>query len=276
MVEPGRSDGRQRLYSDEDVERLRLLRLAVDGGRRISDVAGLGREELAALALGDQVGSVAARDLPVLDPVALVECLDAIEQLDAARLEDTLNRQLLAAGSLNLIEGLVAPLMVEIGERWHDGRLRASHEHLATEVLRGLVARILSRSRPQSPRGTVVIATTPGQRHEVGGLLAAAAAVQEGWRTVYLGADLPTDDIIEAARQVEAGAVALSFAFRADDSDDLDQIRRVADALAPDVQLVVGGSAARDARAELVTLGALVPEDLVAFRATLDRLAGPA
>lgn len=270
VVEPGRSGGRQRLYSDDDVERLRLLKLAVDGGRRISEVAGLEREELTTLALGDQVGRVASRSLPSVDPVALVECLEAIEQLDAVRLEETLSRQLLTAGSVNVIEGLVAPLMVEVGGRWHEGRLAASHEHLATEVLRGLVARVLARSQPRAPRGTLVIATTPGQRHEVGGLLAAAAAAQERWRTVYLGAELPADEIAGAVRQVHAGAVALSFAFRNEDSDDIAEIRQLTHALPANVKLIVGGAAAQEARAELVALGAVVVENLGAFRRTLE------
>jgi methanogenic corrinoid protein MtbC1 len=163
--------------------------------------------------------------------------------------------------------------MVEVGRRWHEGRLQASHEHLATEVLRGLVSRILARFQPRSPKGSVVIATTTGQRHEVGGLLAAAAAAQQQWRSVYLGAQLPAEDIAGAAKQVGAGAVALSFAFRNDAVDDLEEIRGVAHRLAPGTRLLVGGTAALDTRAELVALGATVVADLTEFRSALDDIA---
>ena len=54
VVEPARSGGRQRLYSDQDVERLRLLRSAVEEGRRISEVANLSAKELTALVLEDR------------------------------------------------------------------------------------------------------------------------------------------------------------------------------------------------------------------------------
>src|SRR3954471_8837532 len=48
-VEPGRSETRRRFYSDEDIERLLLLRRVVNTGRGISQVAGLSNAELEAL-----------------------------------------------------------------------------------------------------------------------------------------------------------------------------------------------------------------------------------
>ena len=93
---------------------------------------------------------------------------------------------------------LNGPLLVEVGRLWHEGRLRASHEHLATQVARGVVASILDEMRPPLARGTLVVATTAHQRHEVGGLMAAAAAAQEGGRVVYLGPDLPAPASFQA------------------------------------------------------------------------------
>ena len=132
VVEPARSEGRQRLYSDEDVERLRLLRLTVEQGRRISAVADLSTKELAALVLEDQVEtSVTPHPTPV-HTATLLDCLDAIGHLDDLRLQNLLRRRLLEVGGSELIEGLIAPLMVEVGRLWHEGRLSAGHEHLAT------------------------------------------------------------------------------------------------------------------------------------------------
>ena len=269
VVEPGRSGGGQRLYSDADVERLRLLRLVVDGGRRISDVSDLDTEELARIAVEDRVESATTQALPVVDPVALVDCIDAIERLDAVRLEEILHRQLLSAGSQNLIEGLVAPLMVEVGRRWHEGQMLASHEHLATGVLRGLVSRILAEAQPRDPKGVLVVATTAGQAHEVGGLMAAATAAQDGWRVVFLGAQLPVEDIIASVKQVGADALALSYAYENQDTDDLSHICEILQTLPPRVLRLVGGAAALEKRPILTEFGARVIEDLASFREEL-------
>ena len=269
VVSPGRTDGGQRLYSDEDIERLRLLRLVVEGGRRISDVAEMPTEELSRVAVEDRVESATTHALPVMDPVALVDCLDAIERLDAVRLQEVLHRELLSTGSQNLIEGLVAPLMVEVGRRWHEGTLLAAHEHLATGVLRGLVARILADAQPRDPKGVLVVATTAGQAHEVGGLMAAATAAQEQWRVVYLGAQLPADEIVASVKQVDADALALSFAFDNRDYDDLRDIGAVFEALPARVLRLIGGAGAIRRRSELASMGAAVVDDLGGLRGAL-------
>ena len=51
VVDPTRTEGGQRLYSDEDVRRLSLLRQAVEEGRSISQVVELTTEELQGLVM---------------------------------------------------------------------------------------------------------------------------------------------------------------------------------------------------------------------------------
>jgi methanogenic corrinoid protein MtbC1 len=271
VVEPARSEGRQRLYSDEDVERLRLLRLTVEQGRRISTVADLSTEELATLVLEDQVETSVTPHPTTLHTAALLDCLDAIGHLDDLRLQHLLRRHLLEVGGMELIEGLVAPLMVEVGRLWHEGRLSPSHEHLATEVSREILATILMESQPLHPRGTILVATTVQQRHEVGALMAAAAAAQEGWHVVYLGADLPARDIVEACEEVKADFLALSFAYRNPDANDLQEIESIAKELAGRTSVLIGGDAAISSRKRLIARGVLVVEDLTAFRSELAR-----
>jgi DNA-binding transcriptional MerR regulator/methylmalonyl-CoA mutase cobalamin-binding subunit len=272
VVEPARSAGRQRLYSDRDVERLRLLRLAVDEGRRISEVADLSTEELSKLVLEDQAQIPPAKVPSTVPTAILLDCMDAILQLDGVRLRNLLTHQLLAEGTAGLIEGLVGPMLVEVGRLWHEGRLTAGQEHLATQVTRDVVARILLDSQPSITRGVLVVATTAGQRHEVGGLMAAAEAAQEGWRVVYLGADLPARDIVDACQRVEADVLALSYVYLNPDADDLGQIESIAEELAGRTSVLVGGSAAVDSREQLTATGALVVEDLAAFRSELSRI----
>lgn len=274
VVEPARSEGRQRLYSDEDVERLRLLRLTVEQGRRISAVADLSTKELAALVLEDQVETSVTPHSTSVHTATLLDCLDAIGQLDGVELQNLLRWRLLEVGSSELIEGLIAPLMVEVGRLWHEGRLSAGHEHLATQVSREIVAAILADSQPSHPRGTILVATAAHQRHEVGALMAAVAAAQEGWRVVYLGADLPARDIVEACDKVKAGILALSFAYRNPDANDLQEIESIAKELAGHTSVLIGGSAAVSSRERLVAVGVVVVEDLAAFRAELARFAG--
>src|SRR5690606_5716948 len=62
--------------------------------------------------------------------------LQAAERLDDAALHRLLLRALVSLRPLDFIEGVVEPLLYEVGERWHQGQLRPSHEHAVSIAVR--------------------------------------------------------------------------------------------------------------------------------------------
>jgi methylmalonyl-CoA mutase cobalamin-binding subunit len=85
----------------------------------------------------------------------------------------------------------------------------------------------------------------------------------------YLGADLPAEDIAEAADRTRARAVALSVIYPPGDRAVSDELRRLRTALPKDVALLVGGAAASTYGAVLDEIGALRIGDLEEFRGQL-------
>jgi DNA-binding transcriptional MerR regulator len=276
VVQPHRSETRRRLYSDADIERLRLLREVTRSGRRISDLAGLSRLELIALAReemrerpgrerGPEVESRRAADF-------LADALRALERLDVAALRDCLRAASVDLGVIDLLQGVVTPFLMDVGERWHRGELRIYHEHLATASVRSLLEQ-LRAALGNDRQGPVAIATTPaGQQHELGALTAALIAAAEGWRTAYLGPDMPAEEIAAAARRYGASAVLLGLTYLQDPTASRKEIEAVLELLPSEVKLVVGGRDAERLRSLLEAAGGVVPGGLVELRAELNRL----
>lgn len=279
VVDPGRTEGGQRRYSDRDVERLRRLRLATDAGRRIGDVAPLAEEELEALVREDAEARVEARPAAVPPDAAAglrEEALEAARSLDARALRGVLGRAVVGLTPAVVIEEVVAPLMRTIGEMWESGALDPGEEHLASGVVRGVLTGMLETvgvvaGREDAPR--LLVATPAGQRHEIGALMAAVIAAAEGWRVTWLGSDLPTVSIAAAARRLAPRAVALSVVHPADDAALGDAIRALAGAVAP-ATVLVGGRAAGAYGEALESAGAVRVGDLDGLRAELGVLAG--
>jgi methylmalonyl-CoA mutase cobalamin-binding subunit len=102
------------------------------------------------------------------------------------------------------------------------------------------------RAEIQNLDGLAVIVGTPsGPHHEIGALLAAAAAAAQGLRVTYLGPDLPASSIAEAAGLTGARAVALSLIYPADDFGLEAELRSLRSLLPAGVTLIIGGQAAR-------------------------------
>lgn len=260
VVAPTRSKGGQRLYSDADLERLSLLRRATSLGRNIGQIASLDLDALVRLVRGDEEAQEPPAGAPSADtpPVAghyLVAALRAVEHFNARGLEGVLR---LAAISLSVgmfMEQVIAPLLSQVGARWHLGTLSAAHEHLASVSARRILHWIASEAAPLNGAPAIVVTTPAGQVHEIGALLAAATAATEGWRVIYLGPDLPAEDIAAAAAQTGARAIALSLVFPLDDPAVHDQLRRLRALVDPGVAILVGGGAVESYRATLDRLG---------------------
>ncbi|MBK8006463.1 MAG: MerR family transcriptional regulator [Gemmatimonadetes bacterium] len=197
VVAPERSAGGQRLYSDADIERLRLLGTATQAGRNISQLVALPNDQLLDLIRADQEAERRTRPAGVglvsgvmaeEGDLAVARLMEAVEALDGPALEGGLRQAVATFGMHGAIDAVIHPLLVEIGERWHDGDLPPQHEHFATatvrRVLDGLVHE-LSVGAATRPR--ILVATPAGQRHELGALLVAATAAALGWRVTYLG-----------------------------------------------------------------------------------------
>ncbi|HEV2735127.1 MAG TPA: cobalamin-dependent protein [Longimicrobiaceae bacterium] len=270
VVSPGRAEDGQRLYSDADVDRLRLLRRATDAGRSIGRVAKLATEELAELVREDDAARVVAVPTASREAAAHLErALAAVREMDPAKLEAGLRRAVVALSAADFVDQVAAPLLAGIGEEWRAGRTGVAHEHAASVVLRRVLGFMIEAGEVTGSAPEMVVATPAGQVHEFGALLAAASATAEGWRVTYLGADLPAEEIAAAARQRGAARVALSVGYPPDDPRIPGELRRLRAALPPGVAVMVGGAAAGAHRATLDEIGAAWVPRLADFRALL-------
>lgn len=271
-VAPERTASNRRLYSDEDVERLRLLRQLTELGQSIGYIAKLPTAKLRAL-LDDASGHALAHaaDAEAAPRSLLSEALAAVTRMDAAALREVLEQAEVRLGHQGVLQRLVAPLAQAIGDQWRTGAITAAHEHFATAVLRLFLAHA-ARPFASTPTAPILVVVTPtGQFHELGALLAGATAANLGWRVIYLGPCLGAAEIAGAAQQNAARAIALSLVYPEDDPQLPAELIRLRE-FQPDIPILAGGRAAPAYRATLDRVGAQLHGDLTEFGAALDRL----
>lgn len=272
-VVPHRTDTGRRLYTDEDIRRFRLLKQLVEAGRRISDVAGLPVETLESLLAEDRDHASPRLPRPAAGARDFVDAgLRAVRDLDAAQLRRVLADASLTMSPAALRDDLLCALLRETGRQWREGNLRIAHEHLVTAVVRSFVG--ARRSDPLSGTGApcIVLCTPVGQRHEMGALLAATAAEEVGWRALYLGPDLPADEIAAAVRAARAPALGLSLVGVPGDSGIHDELRAIRALTGTDVAIFAGGDAAASYGATLRAIDVPILETLGNLQEALDGL----
>jgi len=276
VVQPWRSEGGQRLYSDDDVLRLVRLRRLTEAGRSISAVAGLTDEEAEALLEEDRdsLASTGPWERPDGDePAALVrELVGHTLSLDGAALERELRRAAVTLGAHAFLGDVVTPLLHRVGAEWSRGALRPAHEHLCTAVVERVLAWLTEPVSAPPDAHRVVVTTLPGERHGLGATLVATAAGLEGWQVTHLGTDLPPTDIAQAAVAVGARAVALSVVHVADPSATAKEIAALRAALPAEIKLILGGGGVEMLGGRALPPGTLVVRGLVGLGTALEQL----
>lgn len=273
-VVPSRTGTNRRLYSDQEVERLLLLREAIQRGHSISSIAQLPEDKLqklVAMPPPEAETESAAEKRPSAN-AWLKEATEAVKQLDSLRLEHVLGQAAVGLGAQGMLQRFIAPLAHHLGELWRTGEITAAHEHFATAAIRVFLGKgTRPFSAAQNAPG-LIVATPNGQLHELGAVMAAAAATNMGWKVTYLGTSLPPAEIAGAAVQNEAKAVALSLVYPEDDASlpaELESLRKY---LPKECKIVVGGRAAKAYAETLNRIGAIQTQDIDDFAEQLDLL----
>ena len=245
VLSPGRSEGGYRLYSERDIAILRWLKRQVDAGVSISRAAALlgirhpgGEAETPPLS--------ARAELPdgARSPSALSDdLLNALMAFDEARADALLSEAFAIYPVEQVAEEILTPSLVEMGERWHRGEATVVQEHFATATLRRRLS-VMFHAYDQPAAGPLAITgSAPTEWHDVGILLVSLALRRNGWRVIYLGQNVPTDQLLQEIRRLHPDLVCLSATTR-EGAMSLTQVYAEVAALpAPRPRLVFGGRA---------------------------------
>lgn len=260
-VTPSREATGRRYYSDEEVERLLLLREASDLGmpiRRTSRMENSELRELVEKAPAVRTPDPATRDL--LDRI-----LESLDNYDSVGLDRLLASAISSMTPQELTRSVFFPLLSRVGDRWFDGQLSVAQEHLISGRLRSLTGVLMHYYPLSSGDRCVCFATPSGERHEFGILFCCWLASLRGWRCLYLGPDLPAAEIATAARAAGCEIVALSVVYKGEIESRRAELRTLRALLPADTDIWVGGSAAADIIDTDAEPGAFHTGDIDAF-----------
>jgi DNA-binding transcriptional MerR regulator/methylmalonyl-CoA mutase cobalamin-binding subunit len=238
IVIPSRDPTGRRVYRADDVLRLRRLREATERGHPIGRLAELSEEGLAQL-----LNDAPDRRSRATSGAFVERILEAARQYRSAECEQALTLAIAMMPPQRLVSDVLQPLLREVGERWHRGEFAISQERLVSTIVRRHVGLMLDTYDRTARHQAIVFATLPGERHELGLLMSAMICASRGFKTHYLGPDLPEAEIARYAREVGATIVTLSVVLHEQLAELPQHLRSLADAMSPGSVIWLGGVA---------------------------------
>ena len=142
-----------------------------------------------------------------------------------------------------IIDESMIPAMEAIGKDFESGRAFVPNLLLSARAMKAAldILKPLMMAEQTVSLGTVVIGTVKGDLHDIGKNLVASMLEGRGFKVINLGADVPKERFVEAAKENNADIIALSALL----TTTMDYMKEVVDAVKEaglNVKIMVGGA----------------------------------
>ena len=242
FLSPHRTGSNYRLYSERDVALLQWVKLQVDGGQAIGQLAADVQERRRTNHWPDTPSAAPKRENaepPLAWAARLYAALTTHAEQTARQILDEAEA---AYDVATVCTEVIAPCLVQIGVAWERGELRIATEHFASSFLRGRLLALFQATPARRGAARILVGTAPGELHDIGSLMFALLLRRDGHQVEFLGPDLPVDDLVAYARETHPTLICLAASFPA----TAQSLRRLNDGLAglrPRPRFGFGGAA---------------------------------
>ncbi len=202
-----------RLYSQQDIQRLKWVRQRVEEGMQVS-------RAIQALQHLEQEGALPSTAVvsPAVQerrpdgatlPTFHARLLEAVFAHDSERVNQTLNEASALFPVEDLIYRVLSPTFVDIGEAWHAGKISVATEHFATHLLRFHLLLWMRTSPPAFHVHPVILTCAPGELHESSLLMFGVLLQRLRWPIIYLGQAMPLASLAQFVDALEPSVLVL-------------------------------------------------------------------
>ncbi len=145
----------------------------------------------------------------------------------------------------------------EIGRMWHAAEVSVAEEHLVSATTQKTMA-VLAYTAERAPDNgtTAVTACVTGNAHDIGPRALADLYYLTGWRSIFLGADVPVGDLPAMLDAYSADVVSLTGTLSTQVTDAAEAIRMIRQNCERPVKILVGGALFDEAPEVAAAIGA--------------------
>ena len=203
---PDRTDGGQRIYSEDDLTKGRLIVSLLEQGHSISRLAGKSLQDLRALIFDEKIESLQSNKM--LTSVGIKKLLTHLSNFDLSQISSEMVRLRLSIGAKEFIFKVLIPIIQAVGRMYLDGKYSVTQEHIISTIIRYQLSQI---NLPDSENSTnsIILATPEGNLHELPILIADILCQLNRISTYYLGASHPAVCLSEAVNELKSKTIVL-------------------------------------------------------------------
>lgn len=194
FLKPQRTETNIRYYNNEQLKTILNVALLNKYGFKVSHIDKMDEEELKRQLLSLNSPEAGQDRL-------IAELITSMVDLDGEKFELSLDKYVLAHGIDRAITQIIFPFLDRVGMLWLTSNIVPAQEHMVSNIIRQKLLAGIDSLRPRMRIDKLVMLFLPeNEHHELGLLYVNYLLRSRGMRTLYLGADVPFDDLAFCAR----------------------------------------------------------------------------
>ncbi|MBX4161760.1 MULTISPECIES: MerR family transcriptional regulator [Priestia] len=197
ILNPVRNESGHRLYTEEDLRKLKWLTEKVSGGFTISQAVSLLETESSTVGTFEEEGEV---DSPQKIRDELLTMLLSFEE---GKAQDLINHAFSLYSVEKVVIDILGSLLVTVGDMWEKGQITSAHEHYTTQVLKTRISMIFYSLPSNGLLPKAIAVCGPNETHEVGLLVFTLFLRRKGFEVIYLGSSIEDKDVELIVKEVD-------------------------------------------------------------------------
>ena len=205
VFKPERSEGGQRLYSEADLDKAKLIVALINQGHTISSIAKHSLKDLRSLLVDNRDDSESEK---IFISIETKKLLKHLGNFDISSLASGMQHLRLSIGAKEFIFKIVLPVMHEIEKLVLKGKYSISQEHIISNIVSDQLHKI-NLANDGNKMNSFALATPEGNIHELPILIAEIICHANRVTTNYLGASHPADCLGEAVNALKCKTIVM-------------------------------------------------------------------
>ncbi|GAB4198738.1 MAG: MerR family transcriptional regulator [Bacteroidia bacterium] len=240
LLNPERTSTNIRVYKDKDLQKLLNVKLLLDYGYKISEVAGMSDEKIKNTITNILKTNGSSGHFMI--EYFINELLIATEELDELNFERTYLNAINKYGLYKTMKDVIYPLMRKIGIMWSLGDISPLQEHFASQIIiRKIQSAIDALELVYYSKTSYALFLFPEEYHQIPLLFANYILRSHKKKTYYLGEDVPIENISTLTKDKKIDYL-VSFITSNLDKKNIAAIERLIKHLPDDTSLIIGTS----------------------------------
>lgn len=206
IFEPKRTPTNIRYYDHDDLKKLLNLVSVLDHGMKISKASALSSKDLNTMIEDLQKQNIDAAKSNIISDliIATLKC-------DNQLFESVYQKSIHEYGTEETIETIISPLLIKIGLMWTIDKLNPSHEHFTSQLVRQKLFSAINNLPFVHSKDRYVLYLPETEFHEIGLLYSYYILRKENKECIYLGANVPLEDVEECCSNTDANTIVCAF-----------------------------------------------------------------